>query len=113
MNLQHGVPGAGGKNAGDPAPGRSPGPPLMLNTPTNFQRLTVPSDSTRTIVRHRPVATWAPKLNDSLPEKYEQGVTVDIKRVPLVNQVLVIIVKTSRKNMQDQLWAKVNIDLHF
>jgi hypothetical protein len=48
------VPGAGGRNAGDPAPGRSPGPPLMLNHSANFQRLTVSPESTRTVVRHRP-----------------------------------------------------------
>jgi len=52
--LHNGVPGAGGRNAGDPAPGRSPGPPLMLNNSVNFQRLTVSPDSTRTVARHRP-----------------------------------------------------------
>lgn len=52
--LHNGVPGAGGRNAGDPAPGRSPGPPLMLNNSVTFQRLTVSPDSRRTVVRHRP-----------------------------------------------------------
>ena len=51
--LQNGVPGAGGRNAGDPAPGRSPGPPFMLNNSVNFQRLTVSPDSTRTVTRRR------------------------------------------------------------
>jgi hypothetical protein len=54
MTLQNGVPGAGGRSAGDPAPGRSPGPPLMLNHSVNFQRLTVSPDSTRTVASHRP-----------------------------------------------------------
>lgn len=52
--LHNGVPGAGGRNAGDPAPGRSPGPPLVLNNSVTFQRLTVSPDSTRTVARHRP-----------------------------------------------------------
>jgi hypothetical protein len=74
MTLQHVVPGAGGRNSGDPAPGRSPGPPMMFDTSTNFQRLTVSPDSTRDISRYRPeisMATRDPKLNDSLPEKSE------------------------------------------
>jgi hypothetical protein len=52
MTLQHRVPGAGGRDAGDPAPGRSPGPPFRFNLPMNFQRLTVSPAPSRTVDRH-------------------------------------------------------------
>jgi len=74
MTLQHGVPGAGGRNAGDPAPGRSPGPPVMLDPHRKFQKLTIPSDSSQTMVRHRPeirVDKRDAKLNDDIPERSE------------------------------------------
>jgi hypothetical protein len=43
MVLQHPVAGAGGRDAGDPAPGRSPGPPFTFN----------PRDPSQTMERHR------------------------------------------------------------
>jgi hypothetical protein len=73
MTLQQGVPGAGGRNAGDPAPGRSPGPPLMSDTSSNLQKRTVPPDSARKMARDRPevsAATRFSNLNASLPESY-------------------------------------------
>ena len=53
MTLQQ-VPGAGGRNSGDPAPGRSPGPPLLLEPPVNYQRFANQPVSTRPVSRHRP-----------------------------------------------------------
>jgi hypothetical protein len=51
--LQHRVPGAGGRDTGDPAPGRSPGPPFRFNPPMNFQRFTISPAPSRTVDRHR------------------------------------------------------------
>jgi hypothetical protein len=53
MTLQHRVPGAGGRDTGDPAPGRSPGPPFRINPPMNFQRHTVSPAPSRALDRHR------------------------------------------------------------
>jgi hypothetical protein len=39
MVLQHPVAGAGGRDAGDPAPGRSPGPPFTFNPPDPSQTM--------------------------------------------------------------------------
>lgn len=50
--LQHRVPGAGGRDTGDPAPGRSPGPPFRFNPPMNFQRPTVSPAPSRALDRH-------------------------------------------------------------
>jgi hypothetical protein len=67
MTLQHGVAGAGGRNAGDPAPGRSPGPPFMFNPSVSFQKFTVSPDPSRTVDRHRQeinTAKMDQKIND-------------------------------------------------
>jgi hypothetical protein len=66
MTLQNGVPGAGGRNAGDPAPGRSPGPPFMINHSVNLQRLTVPHDSRGKMAR-RPPEVNLNKRDQTLP----------------------------------------------
>jgi len=73
--LHNGVPGAGGRNAGDPAPGRSPGPPLMLNNSVNFQRLTVSPDSTRTVVKHRSEINANKRDQTLLSNRFERSVT--------------------------------------
>lgn len=73
--LHNGVPGAGGRNAGDPAPGRSPGPPLMLNNSVNFQRLTFSPDSTRRVARHRPEINVNKRDQKLLSNLSERSVT--------------------------------------
>ncbi|KAJ9588497.1 hypothetical protein L9F63_018153 [Diploptera punctata] len=62
MTLQH-VPGTGGRNSGDPAPGRSPGPPIMLDSPANHQAV-----STVPIVRHR-------SARQLLPEEFPDDIS--------------------------------------
>ncbi|PSN38792.1 hypothetical protein C0J52_23231 [Blattella germanica] len=95
MTLQH-VPGSGGRNAGDPAPGRSPGPPLMLDPPMSYQRLSSQPVSTRPIVRHRPEINIDNQhtLPDSNPDE-------DISRSFGRNQDSTMVVSSSTNYRDD------------
>jgi hypothetical protein len=69
--LQHRVPGVGGRDAGDPAPGRSPGPPFRFNPPMNFPRFTASPAPSRTVDRLRQelyTDRTDQKVNDDLNE---------------------------------------------